>query len=57
MIIAVAFLELLDLLFRFILGKTVTFLELAHQLLAFSANHIDLIIGELVPALLGCSVV
>lgn len=48
--ILIAFLKALDLLFDFILGDAIGFLNLAGQYVAIAGNDIEVIICELAPA-------
>ncbi len=45
--ILVAFLKSLDLLFNFILGDAIGFLDPAGQHIALAGDHVEMIIGEL----------
>ena len=48
-------LPIAELLLRYILGDAIRFLDLAGKAVALACNHVQLVIGELAPLLLGAA--
>src|SRR5438552_14127724 len=48
--ISINTIPLIHLLLSFILGDPISFLDLAHQLIFLSLNHIEIVVGQLAPS-------